>query len=77
MPRTKKLKRTFRFHIKAKGAKKEIQKGMGVGVIGYIDYTFNLPPEQYNTTTFAMSLLDLKRKALDEFIEVHCEEVKE
>lgn len=73
----RKQKRVFRFYIKVKDSKKELQKGLGRGVVGYVDYTFNLLPEQYASTTFAMSLLTHQRKALEEFIEVHCEEIKE
>jgi hypothetical protein len=70
------VKRTFRIAVVIDGAKKEFQEGMGVGVIGYQDVTFNLPAKKYDTPMFRMGLEEQKRQIALAFVSTTVTEVK-
>ena len=76
MAKDKLEKRTYRIAVMIDGATKEFSEGMGVGVIGYQDVEFNLPPEQYNSPLFEMGLDDWRQKIALSFISTSCIKVK-
>ena len=76
MAKEKLEKRTYRIAVVIDGATKEFAEGMGVGVIGTQDVTFNLPPEQYNSPLFEMGLDEWRQKVALSFISTTATEVK-
>ena len=67
------MKKTVRIYVKAKGAEKEFQKGMGKGVLAYQDIEFDLTEEEYNSTRFASTIVNAERRLLEEMIETSAE----
>ena len=68
MAKEKLEKRTYRIAVIIDGATKEFSEGMGVGVIGTQDVTFNLPPEKYDSPLFDLSLEEWRQKVALSFI---------
>lgn len=71
----KKIKRTFKLTVIVDRAKKEFSPGMGIGVLGTCEVTFNLTEAQYASPVFAMSLLDQQNLLRDDIIKTGFEEV--
>lgn len=71
----KKIKRTFKLSVIVDRAKKEFSPGMGIGVLGTCEVTFNLTEAQYASPMFAMSLLDQQNLLRDDLIKTGFEEV--
>jgi hypothetical protein len=71
----KTIKRTFKLTVRVDGATKEFSEGMGVGVLGSCEVTFNLTAAKYASPIFAMSLLDQQKALRDDLIKMGVEEV--
>jgi hypothetical protein len=69
------VKRTFKLSVGAARAKEEFAPGMGIGVLGTCEASFELPKSRFESPLFAMSLLDQQKALRDELITLHFEEV--
>lgn len=69
------MKKKFKIAVKIKKCDIEFKKGMGKGVIGSDELTYNLEESEYERPMFAMSLLNIADELRNDLIEYSIEEI--